>query len=118
MSSSNLDPRTVYCPATAASCKIPIFQSGVMYVRAMVGSGSGQVLEQASARVNVQDPKLIAICDRDLSVDKTRLGGDVLCEASLSENLPFRITERSSLADTFPIVDGPLNVQVPAGESD
>lgn len=27
---SNLDPRTVYCPATASTCRIPVFQSGVM----------------------------------------------------------------------------------------
>ncbi len=116
--SSDPDPRTVYCPATAATCRIPIFQSGVMYVRAMVGSGSGQVLEQASARVTVQDPKLIAVCDKDPPNPKTRFVTQVLCEASLSINLPFRITERSSLADTMPIVDGPLNVLVQAGESD
>ena len=50
---SNLDPRTVYCTGTNASCKIPIFQSGRMYMRAVVGSGSGQVLEQAVAVVQV-----------------------------------------------------------------
>lgn len=73
------------------------------------------MLEQASARVTVQAPKLVAICDRDLAADKTRLA-EVTCEAELTENLPYRITERSALADTIPIMDSPLNILVPAGE--
>ena len=49
------DVETGSCPASSATCKIPVHRTGRMYVRAKVGSGGSQVVEQASARVTSID---------------------------------------------------------------
>ncbi|MBY0491023.1 MAG: hypothetical protein K2R93_14365 [Gemmatimonadaceae bacterium] len=49
----SVSPRTGTCSSSTSSCKVPVFETGRMYLRALVGSGSSAVEEQASARVSV-----------------------------------------------------------------
>lgn len=112
-----LDPRTVYCPTTGSNCQIPIYQSGTMYVRALVGTGSSAVLEQASAHVRVANPTLHAICDATPTPTE-RIVNDVACTAELSDKtLPFTIIKRRAVTADTVIEENPA-LLIAAGESD
>lgn len=109
-----LDSRTVYCLAPASNCQIPVFQSGTMYVRAIIGSGSSAVLEQASAHVEVAPPTLIAKCDATPGFSTVRIE-EVSCSAELSDKtLPFTITQNRAVTPDTVILEPNLSIPYPA----
>lgn len=103
---STSDTRTGQCNSALATCKIPVFRTGTMYVRAFLGSGSSRILEQAAARVIVTPlvPTLIVSCTPGGALRGTAVQCSAHAEDARGTRIPFTLTtqEATSTDPTVP----------------
>lgn len=96
-SGPTVDTRTGTCQATQSQCTIPVFHTGTMFVRAFVGTGSSQTLEQASKRVKVtpKPPRLVVACSSPVTRGSTQSCSAYAVDFR-GQRIPFLMTLQSA----------------------